>query len=185
MNITPEALQQLIDNDLVATELFNARLFADCAVRCRELAPKVYKQTRLSRMGVIACYANDPTTAVVVLETIKAVAQANPIVSEVYAFMAPGVPESSLPDFGLPIIRSALTAPHELGGLGLTESQASPLLRASEQEDNIQSSDVERLFIIPPPPPEPEPEPEPEEPVEPEPEIPVDPIEPEPEPPVE
>jgi hypothetical protein len=38
MNITPEALQQLIDNDPVATELFNARLFADCAVRCRELA---------------------------------------------------------------------------------------------------------------------------------------------------
>jgi hypothetical protein len=181
MNITPEALQQLIDNDPVATELFNARLFADCAVRCRELAPKVYKQTRLSRMGVIACYADDPTTAVVVLETIKAVAQANPIVSEVYAFMAPGVPESSLPDFGLPVIRSALTTPVESGGLGLTESQASPLLRASEQEDNIQSSDVERLFIIPPPPPEPEPE----EPVEPEPEIPVDPIEPEPEPPVE
>jgi outer membrane biosynthesis protein TonB len=135
-------------------------------------------------MGVIACYANDPTTAVVVLETIKAIAQHNPIVSEVYAFMAPGVPESSLPDFGLPIIRSALTAPHELGGLGLTEAQASPLLRASEQEDNIQSSDVERLFIIPPPPPEPEPE-EPVEPQPEEPELPVDPIEPEPEPPVE
>jgi hypothetical protein len=176
MNITPEALQQLIDNDPVATELFNARLFADCAVRCRELAPKVYKQTRLSRMGVIACYADDPTTAVVVLETIKAVAQANPIVAEVYAFMAPGVPESSLPDFGLPVIRSALTTPVESGGLGLTEEQAGPLLRASEQEDSIQSSDVERLFIIPPPPPEPEPE----EPVEPEPETPVDPIEPEP-----
>jgi outer membrane biosynthesis protein TonB len=130
-------------------------------------------------MGVIACYANDPTTAVIVLETIKAIAQHNLIVAEVYAFMAPGVPESSLPDFGLPIIRSALTAPHELGGLGLTEAQASPLLRASEQEDNIQPSDVERLFIIPPPPPEPV---EPEVPVEPEPETPVDPVEPEPEP---
>jgi hypothetical protein len=136
-------------------------------------------------MGVIACYANDPATAIVVLETIKAVAVANPIVAEVYAFMAPGVPESSLPDFGLPSIRAALTTPVELGGLGLTEAQVGPLLQASEQEDNIQPSDVERLFIIPPPPPEPEPEPEPEEPVEPESETPVDPVEPEPEPPIE
>lgn len=146
MQITPTALRQIIDSDATAKRLFTDRLFADCAIRCRELAPRVYRQTKLSRMGIIAIYADDPQTAIVVLHTIKAVAESNPMVAEIVAFMGPGVAESSLPDFGLPAIRSALTAPVHLGGIGLTEAEAGPLLRAAEQQDSISAEDVERLY---------------------------------------
>lgn len=145
MNITESELQRLIAGDPVAADLFRRGQFADCATRCREIAPKVYAPAKLSRIGILGLYVSAPHVAVAILEAIEAAAADNRLFREVYAFMAPGTPVEQLPDFGLPPIRAALTAPQALGGIGLTGEQAAPLLAAGEQADTITALDVERL----------------------------------------
>lgn len=145
MKITETELQHLIAGDPVADDLFRRGQYADCAHRCRQIAPKVYAPAKLSRIGILGLYANAPTVAIAILEAIETAAANNRLFREVYSFMAPGTAPEQLPDFGLPPIRAALTAPQEHGGIGLSHEQALPLLVAGEQPDDITALDVERL----------------------------------------
>ncbi len=96
---------------------------------------------RISELGLLALYA-DPVQGETVLQTIEAVAQSNPVIKRVLKFMQPGVPESSLPDFSLPGVRLALKAPTNLGGLGLSNELAQPLLDAMEVPDVVSAIEV-------------------------------------------
>lgn len=131
----------LIQSDEQASALFAAGDDTGCAVRCSVIAPKVVRETRLSRLGVRSLYA-DPTVGQTVLATIDVVAQSNPIIADVRRFAEPGVHPSCLPDWGHPSIRSALIAPVEAGGLGLNAEQAAPILAASEYPQTITQDDV-------------------------------------------
>lgn len=129
--MTPSELKALIDADQQATALAAAGNDSACAERCSVIAPKLLKETRLSRMGILGLYAN-PADGMTVLGTIDAVAEGNPVVAEIRRFMEPGVHKDCLPDWGLPSMRAALTVPVQSGGLGLTAELAAPILRAAE-----------------------------------------------------
>jgi hypothetical protein len=144
MQIDTQSLRQLIKLDEQATALFQQGRYGDCAVRCVELAPKVPKPLQISKLGIIAIYSHDPAMAAQVLAALESAAKVNPIISVMVSFMGPGNPESSLPNFGDPNVRAALTAPQPVG-LGLTPQQAAPLLAAGEQPDTITGQDVESL----------------------------------------
>ena len=96
---------------------------------------------RISELGLLALYAN-PMDGETVLQKIEAIAEVNPIIKRVLKFMQPGVPADSLPDFSLPGVRTALKAPIEKGGLGLSEELAQPLLDAMTVDDTVCTSDV-------------------------------------------
>lgn len=144
MNIEPIALKQLIESDSIASSLFENKSYGDCAIRCCEIAPKVYRQLRLSKIGVLDVYRDNRSTGHLVLRRLAELAKTNPDAEIMLEFMGPGNPESSYPDFALPEIRMALTAPSPYG-LGLTQEQAMPLLLAGEQPDTITGLDVEQL----------------------------------------
>jgi hypothetical protein len=144
MQIDTQSLRQLIKLDEQATALFQQGRYGDCAVRCVELAPKVPKPLQISKLGIIAIYSHDSAMAAQVLAALESAAKVNPIISVMVSFMGPGNPESSLPNFGDPNVRAALTAPQPMG-LGLTPQQAAPLLAASEQPDTITGQDIESL----------------------------------------
>ena len=95
-------------------------------------------------MGIVAVYRGDPMLAMQVLAALESASKVNPIIAVMLAFMGPGNPENSYPDFGDPMIRAALTAPQPQG-LGLTSQQAAPLLAAGEQADTISGLEVEQL----------------------------------------
>lgn len=141
--MTPSELRTLINNDPQAKAYFDAGNDSACAVRCSEIAPPVLVELRLSRMGVRSLYA-DPLDGQTVLATLDAVAKQNPIIADIASFMGPGVHPSTLPDFGLPVIRDALTAPTGAGGLGLSAELAAPILRAAERQPAITHMDIAR-----------------------------------------
>lgn len=147
MLLTPLELLDLIQADQEATALFKAGAFGDCALRCQTIAPKVPRQLQLSKLGVLELYIADRATGHLVLERLEAISETNKDARLMLQFMGPYNP-SSLPNFGVPEIRQALTAP-EPWGLGLTPSQAAPLLAASEQPDTINATDVEKLQGLP------------------------------------
>lgn len=134
--LTKQELQDLIASDEVARELANRADDAALAKRLSEIAPPAYRECRLSRLGLLSLYSN-PQDGMTVLARIDAVKQVNPLVAEIARYMEPGVDAAMLPDFGLPAIRAALTAPIEAGGLGLSQELAEPILRAGEQQPTI------------------------------------------------
>lgn len=138
-------IETLIANDAIAKGHFDAGRYGDCALRLGEIAPPVRKPLPLSEMGIMAIYSDDPMTGEIICQTIEGVSQGNPIVARMRKFLGPGVGPESLPDFSLPGIRQALTAPIHLGGLGLTEQQAAPLLRAGEKRDTFSGLDIEHV----------------------------------------
>lgn len=144
MQIDTQSLRQLIKLDEQATALFEQGRYGDCAVRCVELAPKVPKVLKLSKIGVVDIYMADRAIGHLVLDRLKELAKTNRDAELMIEFMGVGVPEVSYPDFALPEIRMLLTAPQPLG-LGLTPQQAAPLLVAGEQPDTITGQDVESL----------------------------------------
>lgn len=144
MQIDTQSLRQLIKLDEQATALFEQGRYGDCAVRCVELAPKVPRPLQISKLGIIAIYSHDPAMAAQVLAALESAAKVNPIISVIISFMGPGNPESSLPNFGDPSVRAALTAPQPMG-LGLTPQQAAPLLAAGEQPDTITGEEIQRI----------------------------------------
>jgi hypothetical protein len=141
--MTPLELKALIESDATATTLLNTGSDVACALRCSEIAPKLLKTMQLSKLGVFALYSASPQDGLTILATIEAVAQENPAIATVLAFMQPGVAAECLPDFGLPAIRATLTAATNVGGLGLSEALASPLLRAAEVPQTITPQQVE------------------------------------------
>jgi hypothetical protein len=113
----------------------------DVARQLTDTMPGKIVPLRISELGLLALYTN-PADGETVLQTIEAVAQANPIIRRVLKFMQPGVPEASLPDFSLPGVRLALTAPIEQGGLGLSTQLAAPLLAAMTVPDAVSAMEV-------------------------------------------
>jgi hypothetical protein len=145
--MTPQRADQirsLIANDPIAKSLFDNGRYGDCAVRLCEIATPITRSLTLSKMGIVAVYRDNPMLAMQVLAALESASKVNPIIAVMLAFMGPGNPENSYPDFGDPIIRDALTAPQPQG-LGLTSQQAAPLLAAGEQADTISGLEVEQL----------------------------------------
>jgi hypothetical protein len=136
--MSPEELRALIESDAEALQLASTGAADMCAARCRAIAPKVTQQTMISELSILNLYAN-PTDAVTVLQTIEAVAKANPVVGYVLKWLQPGAPGI---DIGDARVRQLLVAPLQAGGVGLSEELARPLLAAAEVEPQISGADV-------------------------------------------
>lgn len=134
--VSIETLRNLTQSDLVSQELAHRADDNALAKRLSEIAPPVYRECRLSRLGLLSLYAN-PQDGLAVLQAIDAAKVGNPLIAEVARFMEPGVDALMLPDFGLPSIRAALTLPVAQGGLGLSAELAEPILRAGQQQPII------------------------------------------------
>ena len=141
--MTPEALKVLIESDPQATALVNAGNDHACASRCSEIAPVLNTSLPLSIMGILNLYQDNLALGAFVIATLKQVAVSNPIIGEMLPFMGPAAHQTSMPDFGLPAIRQALVTPVEWGGIGLTQEQAAPILRAGEAKQTITALEVE------------------------------------------
>jgi hypothetical protein len=142
-DMTPEALKVLIESDPQATALVNAGNDHACASRCSEIAPVLNTSLPLSIMGILNLYQDNLALGAFVIATLKQVAVSNPIIGEMLPFMGPAAHQTSMPDFGLPAIRQALVTPVEWGGIGLTQEQAAPILRAGEAKQTITALEVE------------------------------------------
>lgn len=141
--MTPEELRNLIEGDAQAKAYFDSGNDSACAVRCGEIAPPVLVELKLSEIGIMLIYANDPMAGETVLQTFEAVAAGgSPIVKRLLRFMGPEVTPEKHPDFSLAPIRSALTTPVQSGGLGLTTEQAAPILRAAERQPTVTHLDI-------------------------------------------
>jgi hypothetical protein len=94
-------------------------------------------------MGILNLYQDNLALGAFVIATIKQVALGNPVIGEMLPFMGPSAHQTSMPDFGLSAIRQALITPVEWGGIGLTQEQAAPILRAGESSQTIIPLEVE------------------------------------------
>ena len=141
--MTPEELKALIESDPQATALVNAGNDYDCAIRCSEIAPVRNIPSPLTIMGILNLYQDNLGLGAFVVATIKQVALGNPVIGEMLPFMGPATQQDARPDFGLPAIRQALVTPVEWGGIGLTQEQAAPILRAGESSQKITPIEVE------------------------------------------
>jgi hypothetical protein len=140
--MTPLEIKALIQSDAEASRLLDAKNDSACAERCSLIAPKLLKETRLSRLGVLSLYGNQ-ADGLSVINAIKAAALSNPLWAEVWAFMQPGNDAVCLPDFADDQVRAALKVSTQSGGLGLTQALADPILRAAEMMQTISPLEVE------------------------------------------
>ena len=145
--MTPQELKQLIQSDPEATQLIEQGNDWDCAARCSEIAPAKNIPSPLTIMGILNLYQDNLGLGAFVIATIKQVAQVNPVIGEMLPFMGPSTQQDARPDFGLPAIRQALVTPVEFGGIGLTQEQAGPILRAGETKQTITALEVEQVRI--------------------------------------
>lgn len=136
--MTPIELLALIDSDAEATTLANAGNDTQCAVRCSAIAPKRIVPTRLGDINIVGLFDN-PADGETVCQTIEAVAEVNPVVRRAWRWAGPTAPGI---DVGDAKVRLLLVAPTNLGGIGLTQQQAAPLLAAAEQPQTITAQDV-------------------------------------------
>ena len=135
-------LRSLIESDTEATRLASTGAADLCAARCRAIAPKVTQQTMISELSILNLYAN-PADAETVLQTIEAVAKANPVVNRVLKWLQPGAPGI---DIGDARVRGLLVAPVGSGGVGLLPELARPLLAAAEVEPQISGAEVSTAY---------------------------------------
>jgi len=140
--MSPEDLKTLIESDAEALRLASIGAADLCAARCRAIAPKVTQQTMISELSILNLYAN-PMDAVTVLQTIEAVAKANPVVGYVLKWLQPGAPGI---DVGDARVRQLLTAPVQSGGVGLSQELARPLLASAEVAPEISGADVSTAY---------------------------------------
>jgi len=136
--MTTDELKALIESDSEATRLASTGAADLCAARCREIAPKVTRQTMVSELSILNVYPN-PADAETVLQTIEEVAKANPVVNRVLKWLQPGAPGI---DIGDARVRGLLVAPVQAGGVGLNQELASPLLAVAEVAPEISGADV-------------------------------------------
>ena len=137
--MSPDALKSLIASDAIARAAVEAGDDETCAARCRSIAPPVLASCKVADINIVGMYDN-PADGEAVCQQIEAVAQANPIVKRALKWIV----ETSSPglDLGEPKIRHLLTLPIPNGGVGLTDEQAAPLLKAAERQPNITAADV-------------------------------------------
>jgi len=136
--MSPQDLKALIESDAEATRLASTGAADLCAARCREIAPKVTREHRLTELSILSLYP-DPANAETVLQTIENVAKANPVVNRVLKWLQPGAPGV---DVGDARVRSLLTASVQAGGVGLSQELARPMLAAAEVAPEISGADV-------------------------------------------
>lgn len=136
--MSPQELKALIESDAEAKRLASTGAADLCAARCREIAPKVARQTMVSELSILNVYPN-PADAETVLQTIEAVAKANPVINRVLKWLQPGAPGI---DIGDARVRGLLVAPVQSGGVGLSQELARPLLAAAEVAPEISGADV-------------------------------------------
>jgi hypothetical protein len=141
--MTPEQLKILIESDPQATALINSGKDYDCAVRCSEIAPVNIISLPLTVMGILSLYQHNLALGALVIGTIRQVAENSPVIREMLPFMGPSTQQDARPDFALPAIRQALVTPVQFGGIGLTQEQAAPILRAGEAKQTITALEVE------------------------------------------
>lgn len=136
--MTPSELKSLIESDADATALANAGNDEACAARCSVIAPKLLVSTRLGDINIVSLFAN-PVDGETVCQTIEAVAEQNPVVKRAWRWAAPGAPGIDVGDVK---VRAMLIAPTNLGGVGLTEAQAAPILAAAEQQQRFTAAQI-------------------------------------------
>lgn len=136
--MTPAELKTLIESDAEATALANAGDDEACALRCGVIAPKLLVSTRLGDINIVSLFAN-PVDGETVCQTIEAVAEQNPVVKRAWRWAAPGAPGIDVGDVK---VRAMLIAPTNLGGVGLTQEQAAPILAAAEQQQRFTAAQI-------------------------------------------
>lgn len=136
--MTPSELKSLIESDAEATALANAGNDEACAVRCSVIASKQIVPTRLGDVNIVGLFSN-PIDGETVCQTIEAVAEQNPVVKRAWRWAAPGAPGI---DVGDAKVRAMLVAPTNLGGVGLTQEQAAPILAAAEQQQRFTAAQI-------------------------------------------
>jgi hypothetical protein len=144
--VTPQEIRAEILASSELRALIESGQDATVAQVLTDTLPGKIVPLRLSELGLLALYA-DPVQGETVLATIEAVAQFNQIVARVRKFMQAGTPEYSLPDFSLPGIRLALTAPHNDGGLGLTPELAAPIIAAMTVPGSVSHVEVSNAVM--------------------------------------
>jgi hypothetical protein len=132
------ALLALIQSDAGALALARAGNDSGCAARCEAIAPPDLTEAKLTELGVMSLYEN-PADAEAVLATIEAVAEGNQLVARVLKWIQPGAPGVN---FGDARVRAMLVAPVNVGGVGLSQELATPLLQYAERTPVVSASDV-------------------------------------------
>lgn len=136
--MTPAELKTLIESDADATALANAGNDEACAARCGVIAPKIIVPLRLGDINIVSLFA-DPVDGETVCQTIEAIAEQNPIVKRAWRWAEPGKPGLDVGDVR---VRAMLVTPTNLGGVGLTEAQAAPILAAAEKPQTFTAAQV-------------------------------------------
>ena len=136
--MTPAELKTLIESDAEALALAIAGNDEACAVRCAIIAPKRIVSTRLGDINIVGLFAN-PIDGETVCQTIEAVALQNPVVKRAWRWATPGAPGIDVGDLK---VRAMLVAPTNLGGVGLTQEQAAPIMAAAEQPQTFTSAQI-------------------------------------------
>lgn len=132
-------LKSLINSDAEAAAHFAAGRDQQCAERCSLIAPKVHRECRLRWNRIIGLYS-DLTVAASVKAKIDAAANSSPLVAEISLSLKSDSQDPC--DLGHPTVRSLLTASTAVGGIGLTNAEAAPLLAAGEQFQQITANEV-------------------------------------------
>lgn len=137
--MTNEELRTLIAGDTQASELVSAKAWADCALRCSEIAPpNLIPSMLVTELTMFNYFA--PQDAEDIIQQMETVAESNLIVKRVLKWFYP--PALGI-NFAHPTVRTLLVTPINQGGLGFTAEQVAPLLRAGEVSQVITAGDVQ------------------------------------------
>lgn len=137
-------LKELIQSDEEAKKLAELGAVDECAKRLKEIAPKVYGQRFVTELSIYKIYSHNLALGEKILQTIEAVAQANPVVKRILKWLGPG---SGGVDVGEESVRLVLSAPVEAGGIGLPLEDLKPLFDAALVEPSISGLDVTNALI--------------------------------------
>lgn len=141
--LTLTQLYDLIKSDQIALERLDAADDQGCAIRCTEIIPPYPKELKLSFIGVLKLYQDEPQVGMVVNRKLRALATKNDLIKDIVDFMGASTPAESYPDFAIPPIRQALTLPEAEGGAGFTVQQVQRILEAGVQPDQVHPWEVE------------------------------------------
>lgn len=136
--MTTDELKQLILADPTAKDLAERGADDRCAERCREIAPPVPVEFRITELTVLSLYA-DPEQGERVMGKIETAANTSAAVRRILKWMQPGAPGV---DAGDARVRALLTADPINHGAGLTDAEAKPILDAASAPPQISGKDV-------------------------------------------
>ncbi len=137
--MTTDELKALIESDQTARDHFAAGRDLQCAERCTDIAPQVYRECRL-RWNRIAALYNSLTTAASVRSKIETAALTSPLIADIADSLKASSQDPC--DLGHGTVRALLTMPTNQGGIGLTADEAATLLAAGRQHQVITANEV-------------------------------------------